>query len=226
MKTSSKHLNCRQCLDSTLPTAQRCSALVGASLCYWAVDYILSTTGHTKKERELCIHLFRPHHHCWLGRRKERLEDLNLAYTEAPDWACSHRMILLLQVFLFEILAFHSVSPFLSIFLCPISPAHRDLLPWHKPQQLEPAERPGSLLDSVTSPQMPPWNAANGYYIKAEWLTGKSFLPQNCQSLLPNPRGRGRGMVYFWAMTTAECQHLIPTRLLIFFLLLFRPQHQ
>ena len=80
---------------------------------------------------------------------------------------------------------------------------------------------------------MPPWNAANGYYIKAEWLTGKSSLPQNCQSILPNHRERERERdrerewkrekekegelgVYFWALRTAECQHLIPPQFPVF----------
>lgn len=140
-------------------------------------------------------------------------------YIKATNWACSHRMISQ-PVFLFEILASHSHPPCLP----PLSPhLFHSLGPssWHKPRQLQSAEQPGSLLDSVASPQLLPWNAANGYYIKAEWLTGKSSLPQNCQSILPNHREReGKRetemVVYFWVLRTAECQHLIPPQLPIF----------
>lgn len=84
---------------------------------------------------------------------------------------------------------------FLSIlffFLLHISTTQQDLLPNMNPRQLQATEFPSSRLDSVTSPQMPSWNAANGYYIKAELLTGKSFLPQHCQSILPNWGESGR----------------------------------
>lgn len=56
---------------------------------------------------------------------------------------------------------------------------------------LQLSKLPSSRLDSVTFPQTPFWNAANDYYIKAEWITGKSFLPQHCQSILPNWRKSG-----------------------------------
>lgn len=56
---------------------------------------------------------------------------------------------------------------------------------------LQLSKLPSSCLDSVTFPQTPFRNAANDYYIKAEWITGKSFLPQQCQSILPNWRKSG-----------------------------------
>lgn len=70
---------------------------------------------------------------------------------------------------------------------------------WHRPGSCSPAEQPSLLHDSVTSPQMPPWNPANSYYIKAEWLTDKSSLPQNCQSILPN-HGEREGETGRWSI--------------------------
>lgn len=155
--------------------------------------------------------------HCWPDRRQDTLENPNLAYIKATVWACSEDMIsicvLPLEILAFAFSSYHHLS-------LP------DTFPTYLPHT-------GSFFLTWTLPaaavrvtQLGPWLShfsTNAFLECCKRLLHKSWV--NYRQILSTPTlpeysaklkkkwGRERVMVYFWALRTAECQHLIQTQL-------------
>lgn len=181
-----------QLLDSTQPTVGRCSREITHGL--HPTDNRLHKGSFSNPIPHRLTAASPTRHEARKIRRLQSNVHYSYRLGQQPPWfprqSCSWKN-----------LAFHS----LFAFSCHFSLQHsfpdfsHSLGPssWHKPRQLQPAEQPESHLDSVASPQMP-WNATNGYYIKAEWLRGKSPAPQKLpEHTAKRQREREGEIVYF-----------------------------
>lgn len=114
--------------------------------------------------------------HCWLDRRQERWEDLSPVYIKATDWACSHRMISQ-PVFLFEILAFHSLSP--PLLLSPHFSHYSGtfLLTWAPAAAVSGAARLASQFSRLST---------DASLERCKWLLHKSWVTY--RQILPTPK--------------------------------------
>lgn len=144
---------------------------------YWTEPWITSRPQQSgQRVRHIPTYLYHisSEQNCWFDRRaRRRRADHSPVYVKATVWACSHTILSRSLL---------SNAVFSSSFLPPRFSHHTQTsLLTRAPAAAVGPSGPPLPLNSAASPlQMPPLNTPNAYYIKAEWLTGKSSpLPQN-----------------------------------------------